>query len=263
MASVSLKDFEDQLFTGLVVSNPPKRRTGFGFPASVVAHVAIGALIILVPLLTSDMPELSDPLRVLIYSPPAAPPPPLPKGVAGDLRKMEPAKPTTPDPKPEKPKFEAPVETPQEQPLKPEARLQDSLQIGSETGSDMGVPEGMEEGVEGGLVGGIPGGILGGCVGCDGDGPVIDWDQPPRLLRQTRPVYPQEAFVKKIEGTVLLEILIDGTGRVIKTRLLRSVFPALDHAAAQTVVQWSFSPALRRGRPVAVWAQAPVQFKIY
>jgi protein TonB len=61
---------------------------------------------------------------------------------------------------------------------------------------------------------------------------------------------------------VLLEILIDVQGNVAATRLLRSASPALDEAAAQAVRRWKFAPATRRGRPVATWAQAPVQFTI-
>ena len=38
-------------------------------------------------------------------------------------------------------------------------------------------------------------------------GSALDYDQGPRLLQSTRPVYPQEAFVKKIEGV--------GAGRLI------------------------------------------------
>ena len=74
----------------------------------------------------------------------------------------------------------------------------------------------MEEGVEGGVVGGVPGGVLGGVLGRTGDGPVLDYDQPPKPIKITRPQYPQEAFVKKIEGTVIVEILIDANGRVIR-----------------------------------------------
>ena len=114
---------------------------------------------------------------------------------------------------------------PKEVPLKPEARDPETEQAGSVTGSDFGVTEGMEEGQEGGVVGGVPGGVLGGVVGGTGDGPVLDYDQPPRPIKITRPQYPQEAFVKKIEGTVELEILIDSTGRVVRAAR-REVDPA-------------------------------------
>jgi protein TonB len=120
----------------------------------------------------------------------------------------------------------------------------------------------MPGGVEGGVPGGIPGGVVGGCVGCTGDGPVLDYDQGPQIVRQTKPLYPQEAFVKKIEGVVVLEILIDDSGRVVRVRIVRSV-PMLDRAAVDAVQKWIFVPAIRHGRPVATVAMAPVYFRIY
>jgi protein TonB len=124
----------------------------------------------------------------------------------------------------------------------------------------------MEGGVEGGVVGGLPGGVLGGVIGGTGRGtvPVVerDYDRPPRPIRMTRPVYPQEAFVKKVEGTVLLELLIDANGQVVRARVLQSV-PLLDDAALEAVGQWLFAPAVKHGRPVATVAQAPISFRIY
>jgi protein TonB len=136
---------------------------------------------------------------------------------------------------------------------------------GSPTGSPNGVPEGMEGGLEGGMVGGMPGGVIGGVIGGTGTGPIVpvlDYDQGPRLLRQARPEYPHEAFTKKIEGVVVMEILIDDTGRVARMRILQSV-PLLDAAALDAVRQWIFVPAVRHGRPVATIAVAPVRFTIY
>jgi TonB family protein len=89
-----------------------------------------------------------------------------------------------------------------------------------------------------------------------------DYDEPPRLIKIVKPLYPQEAFSKKIEGTVELEILIDVTGAVARARLVKSI-PLLDQAALETVYQWRFSPAMKNGRPVATIARAPVMFRIY
>jgi protein TonB len=77
-----------------------------------------------------------------------------------------------------------------------------------------------------------------------------------------RPVYPQEAFVNKVEGIVVLEILIDESGHVVHARVVRSI-PLLDAAALSAVRRWRFVPALRRGRPVATLATAPISFRIY
>ena len=252
---------DEDLFTTLVASNPQKAPRA-SLPASLIGHAVAIAMLFLIPIFwPSPPPEQPDPYRILIYNPPPPPPPPLPKGAAL-VEKQQPTKPVTPEVKPEKvPEFTAKIE-PEEKPLVAENRVPDTEQSGSPTGSDLGVPEGMEEGVEGGVVGGTPGGVIGGVIGGTGDGPVMDYDQQPRLLRQTKPVYPQEAFVKKIEGVVELEVLIDASGRVHVRRIIHSV-PVLDHAAKQTVLQWQFAPAVKNGRPVATIALIPVTFRIY
>ncbi len=92
--------------------------------------------------------------------------------------------------------------------------------------------------------------------------PVMDYDSAPRPIKITRPQYPQEAFVKKIEGTVVVEILIDSQGRVERARVLQTI-PLLDAAALQCVRQWTFEPAIKHGHPVPTLAHAPVAFQIY
>jgi protein TonB len=258
----SRKNVADDLFTGLVVSDPPKARRSVAWPVSVIGHGLAIAAVVLVPILWPSIPpDHPDYVKALLYNPPPPPPPPLPKGSAL-VEKQQVAKPVTPETKPETPKLDVKIDVPKETELKPEAREREDEQAGSPTGSDVGVPEGMEIGVEGGVVGGVPGGVLGGVIGGTGDGPVMDYDTPPKPIKITRPQYPQEAFVKKIEGTVEVEILIDSTGRVVDARVVKSI-PLLDAAARQTVMQWLFSPAVKHGRPVATLAFAPVTFRIF
>jgi protein TonB len=252
------------LFNGLVLSSDIlARKRSKAMPVSIAAHVVAVAALVLVPILwPTASPEQPDYIRALIYNPPPPPPPPLPKGSAL-VEKTQPAKPVTEEPqKIDDTRLVAQVETPKEEPLKPEERASAEEQVGSANGSDFGVAEGMEEGVEGGVVGGVPGGVLGGVVGGTGDGPVMDYDRPPRAISITKPQYPQEAFVKKVEGIVEVEILIDSTGRVVKARVMRSI-PLLDQAALQTVYQWKFEPAMKNGRPVSTIASAPVTFRIF
>ena len=260
---------EDKLLSGNLVASEPKKLTRWqriGGRASFVVHTIAVLLIIFVPIFTP--PELPDRdvISVLLYDPPPPPPPPLPRGtrMREEPVKPEPPKPVVETPA-EEPEFTAPIEpeTPVEvAELRPEDAVSADDQFGSETGSEFGVPEGMDVGVEGGVVGGIPGGVLGGVLGGTGTGPVMDYDAPPRPIKITKPQYPQEAFVKKIEGTVIVEILIDSTGRVVRARVIQSV-PLLDAAALQTVYQWIFEPAVKHGRPVPTIAHAPVAFRIY
>jgi TonB family protein len=144
---------------------------------------------------------------------------------------------------------------------KPEIVLerQDQVTVDPSTTPLQGAVPDVTEGV---VVGGVPGGVLGGVLGGTGTGPVMDYDTAPRPIKITRPQYPQEAFVKKIEGTVVVEILIDTQGRVVRARVIQSV-PLLDAAALQTVYQWVFQPAVKHGRPVPTIAHAPVAFRIY
>jgi protein TonB len=260
---------EDNLFaTGLVASTPRTRTRWQRLSAqlSLVTHTLIVVAIVLVPIFwPEELPEQGE-RRVFFLNPPPPPPPPLPKG--SPLKPQE-AKPETPKPVADtvqpKPEFTAPIETPQPQQtaqLQPDAGVRPEDQFGSATGSDFGDPLGMEEGVEGGVVGGVPGGVLGGVLGGTGTGPVMDYDSAPRPIKITRPQYPQEAFVKKIEGTVVVEILIDSQGRVVRAKVIQSV-PLLDAAALQTVYQWVFQPAIKHGRPVPTIAHAPVAFRIY
>jgi epoxide hydrolase 4 len=104
--------------------------------------------------------------------------------------------------------------------------------------------------------------LLAGSVSASQPPPTSDYDQPPRAIRITKPQYPQEAFVKRIEGTVEIEILIDTGGNVARARVVQSI-PALDQAALQTVYQWRFTPAVKNGHPVATIARAPVMFRLW
>jgi protein TonB len=258
----------DWLSARLLVPARPRRRYA-PVVVSGVAHVGALFALILVPLFAPGPALVSrDFIRVLIYDPPPPPAPPLPRGNPL-LREAARPRPPRAEPRPEPAvRTEEPVLV---APIEPSPATVDSgatraraeaEQAGTPAGSDLGVPEGMEEGVEGGQIGGVPGGVLGGVIGGTGRGPVLDYDAPPRILRQTRPRYPQEAFVKKVEGTVVVEFVIDATGRVGRARVVQSI-PLLDAAAVEVVGEWLFAPAVKHGLPVATVARAPVVFRIF
>jgi protein TonB len=235
----------------------PRRRPAI-LALSAAAHVMIAlasvAVSIISPVETPPVPAQA--VRVSLDSPPPPPPPPLPRGSALVERLARPR----PQPSPSSSRLTPPLAAVDE---KPPSRLEVDAP-GSETGSEHGVPEGMEGGVPGGVVGGVPGGVLGGVIGGTGTGPipVTDYDQPARVIRVVKPTYPSEAFTARIQGVVVVEFVIDVTGRVVEARILQSV-PILDQAALQAVRQWLFVPAQQRGRPVASLAIAPIEFRIY
>lgn len=89
---------------------------------------------------------------------------------------------------------------------------------------------------------------------------VQDYDLPPKPLNVTRPEYPPEALERGVEGTVLLELVIDAKGKVARVKVLASI-PQLDDAAIRCVKKWRFRPAQKNGRPVATTARVPIAFR--
>ena len=89
-------------------------------------------------------------------------------------------------------------------------------------------------------------------------------EQPPVAINPVSPVeYPQPLRDQGIEGRVLLRLYADSAGRLIpdSTRIAESSgYPALDSAALAGATELRFSPALRRGRPVAAAFLQPVRF---
>jgi protein TonB len=61
---------------------------------------------------------------------------------------------------------------------------------------------------------------------------------------------------------VTVQFLIDARGEVGHVRVIQSV-PMLDQAAIETVRQWRFTPAVKKGRAVPTLATAPITFKIF
>jgi len=66
-----------------------------------------------------------------------------------------------------------------------------------------------------------------------------------------------------MEGTVLLEVLVDETGAVAHAEV-RSSIPEFDDAALRCVREWQSEPARdETGRPVPTIVHAPMSFRIY
>jgi TonB family protein len=85
--------------------------------------------------------------------------------------------------------------------------------------------------------------------------------QAPTKLRDVRPVYPIDAQVAKIQGVVIVEAIIDESGRVAQACVLRSI-PLLDDPALNAVAQWEFTPTLLNGAPVPVIMTVTVNFTL-
>ena len=63
--------------------------------------------------------------------------------------------------------------------------------------------------------------------------------------------HPAEAHAARVQGVVILEIMVDGNGSVAEARVVRSI-PLLDEAAVTAVRQWQYTPTMLNGQPVPV-----------
>ena len=61
------------------------------------------------------------------------------------------------------------------------------------------------------------------------------------LVKKVEPVYPLEAKVVRLEGTVMLRAVIDTSGEIFEVRAISGP-PLLESAAVDAVKQWQFRP---------------------
>ena len=84
----------------------------------------------------------------------------------------------------------------------------------------------------------------------------------PQAVKRVEPKYPAIAVRAGIEGTVVLNLWVDRTGRVRKAVVLKSKGTILDTSAEDAAMQWVFTPAIMQQSPVSVWVSIPFRFKI-
>lgn len=87
-------------------------------------------------------------------------------------------------------------------------------------------------------------------------------DKRPQKIKHVNPVYPEEAKEKKIEGTVILEAVVDEEGKVSSLKTISSPDPLLTEAAAKAVKQWEYEPFYKDGRCKKVVFTATVTFSL-
>jgi len=83
---------------------------------------------------------------------------------------------------------------------------------------------------------------------------------PPVLQQFVAPAYPKEAAAAHHGGTVVLWVVVEADGSVSEARVQQPAGEGLDEVAASAVRKWSFLPALKDGKPVAVQIWIPLSF---
>lgn len=78
------------------------------------------------------------------------------------------------------------------------------------------------------------------------------------------PTYPRRALRARLEGTVLLQVLVDIDGRPLQVQVNHSSgHRELDDGARQHVLKrWMFRPAIKDGQPVQAIGLVPIAFSL-
>jgi len=124
---------------------------------------------------------------------------------------------------------------------------------------------------------GGPGGIGNGC--CDGvgdsTGPYLGSGPPgifpagkkgvtvPQVIYNPEPSFSDEARKAKVQGVVLLLLVVGKDGRPYDIRVGQSLGMGLDEKAIEAVGRWRFKPATLNGQPVATQIAVEVDFHLY
>ncbi len=85
---------------------------------------------------------------------------------------------------------------------------------------------------------------------------------PPRVKSKVEPRYTEEARSAKIQGKVVLSLVVKTDGRADRIQVVQSLDKGLDRSAVESIGKWSFDPALKDGKPVPVTARIEVNFKL-
>lgn len=87
--------------------------------------------------------------------------------------------------------------------------------------------------------------------------------QHPQLLRRTAPSYTPEALAAGVQGSVVLEAVIEPDGTAQDLQIVKSLGFGLDDQAREEIAgNWLFRPALLGGRPVPAPARIEVDFRL-
>jgi TonB family protein len=97
-----------------------------------------------------------------------------------------------------------------------------------------------------------PDGLLG--VGGDVKAPIV--------INRVEPIYPEEARKARIMGVVIVRAVITRDGVVKDVQVLKPLPFGLDQAAVDAVKQWTFKPATLEGKPVDVYFNLTINFKL-
>ena len=87
-------------------------------------------------------------------------------------------------------------------------------------------------------------------------------DRNAQMQGSLQPTYPSEAKQAGIQGQVVLQFVVDESGRAQDIQVLSSPNDMLAEAAVNALEEKSFEPAMQNGEPVKMRMSQPVTFRL-
>jgi protein TonB len=262
--------FEDSLLESGGRNSRLHRRGPWATVLSLVIQCFLVALLVLIPLVKTNVLPQRQLVTFLVAPPPPPPPPPPP--AAKPAAKPVPKRVVRPKPVPriDPSKLKAPTKIPEKI-----AIVKDEEPPPAPPST--GVAGGVVGGVPGGQVGGVVGGVLGSIMPSTPVAPPKPPPPPPpappkrvkvsggvtagMALVKVAPVYPVLARQARISGTVVLQAVIGKNGRIEHLHAVKG-HPLLIQSAIDAVSKWRYRPYILNGQPVEVETQITVNFKL-
>jgi protein TonB len=87
-------------------------------------------------------------------------------------------------------------------------------------------------------------------------------DENPVPVKTPPPKYPDSLKREGVSGVVAVQIVIDETGVVASSSILKSSHPDFEKPALDAVRNWKFKPAKKDGTAVKVKVTVPLRFNV-
>lgn len=85
----------------------------------------------------------------------------------------------------------------------------------------------------------------------------------PRVIHRVEPYYTAEARQAMVQGTAVLEVVVDENGAPTHISVISPIGFGLDERAREAVSQWEFKPGRKDGKPVATVTTVAVEFRLF
>jgi TonB family protein len=85
----------------------------------------------------------------------------------------------------------------------------------------------------------------------------------PRVTYNPSPEYTEKARKRKLNGVVLLSVVVTSAGDVTNVQVKQGLGSGLDEKAIEAVRKWKFQPATKDGKPVSIQLPIETDFRLY